>query len=741
MVIIPSQVEEIWQIIREWERFSELDETIGIPLCDTMKRMRAKAGDILFRQGTPMDSSLFLISGRLARDEGHSTPGPGNLISQPGSMVGIPSLLPMQWPYDIRVDSYSEFILIEQEYLLNFIRDRYGRVGCALPFQQLVQQYERLQSAFLRNRIFQDMSQKMLHTISRACTLQIYQGGTTVFRKGDASDHLLMIVSGRLQAVNQEANGAIRVLSEIGHGDSVGEIGLILDKPRLLTVRAVRDTMVARLSRKQFEEILVRYPKEINRAFSHFIVDHLSTGNSDHQPNRSRRRVFSIFPAHAGTHHLDVANNLKKALGNSGKTLLLNRSVLSDHLGSVNITDYGKFTIGSETIQELNDLEFDYDYLIYVVDSEITEWTRLCLRQSDHVLIVARAEDGPGLGDNEHALRDEGAHTADSSLILLHPEGTQQPSGTAGWLSKRRVENHYPVRSDQHGEEDIARMVRFLTNQAVGLVLGGGGARGFAHIGVIQALQEAGIPIDVVGGNSMGAFLAGQLVLERSPEKILRDTIDLALGGENLTLPMVSFFAGRKMAGGVKKLFGDAWIEDLWRPFFSVSCNLSRARTQIHSRGDLGFAVLASNSPAGLLPPQVEHGDLLVDGAILNNLPIDVLRAYPGVGTVIAVDVNIKEDLFADSETAGGLSGWKVLWRKLLPFTEPVAIPSVMEILNRAGTIGGQATRAGIGKDLADLYLEPPVHAFSLTAYRQGEEIAARSFTYSREQIALWQRR
>jgi NTE family protein/lysophospholipid hydrolase len=324
--------------------------------------------------------------------------------------------------------------------------------------------------------------------------------------------------------------------------------------------------------------------------------------------------------------------------------------------------------------------------------------------------------------------------------VLLHPAGASRPDSSAAWQAGRDLERTYVVRSGKQG--DYEHLARFLTGTAVGVVLGGGGARGFAHLGVLRAFGECGIPIDLVGGNSMGALIGAQFACDIPLDEILQRTQTLALGGERMTLPFVSLMAGKRIERDLRRMFGEINIEDLWRPYFAAACNLSRACTTVQDSGPLWRAVLASNSPAGLLPPVLHQGQLLVDGAILDNVPVDAMRSRLGTrlekrrgnGTIIAIDVDVRDDMLVDANLPR-LSPWNVV--KGYFSSGARSTPGIGEILYRAGHIGGLNQRSRT-MSLADRYLEPPVAEFTLMDYRRPVEIAEIGYRYAMQEIERW---
>ena len=275
-------------------------------------------------------------------------------------------------------------------------------------------------------------------------------------------------------------------------------------------------------------------------------------------------------------------------------------------------------------------------------------------------------------------------------------------------------------------------------------MLGGGGARGFAHLGVLRALEQAGIVVDLVGGNSMGALIGAQYACDVPLDEIRDRTIRFATGGEMPTVPVISLMSGKRVQRDLRKMFGERTVDAMWRPFFAAACNLSRACTTVQDTGPLWRAVLASNSPVGLFPPVLYNGDLLVDGAILENVPVGAMRVRLGTalekrrgnGTIIAIDVDVQDYMGVEP----GLTHLSA-WRKITGYFRAgvAASPGIADILYRAGHIGGINQRTQTIAQ-SDHYLEPPVASFPLMAYRQAAEIAEVGYRHAMQEIERWDR-
>lgn len=289
-------------------------------------------------------------------------------------------------------------------------------------------------------------------------------------------------------------------------------------------------------------------------------------------------------------------------------------------------------------------------------------------------------------------------------LVLLHPDGSRPPTGTARWLTAHEFTRAHHLREDRDG--DYQRLGRFLAGRAVGLVFAGGGAKGFAHLGVLRALKEEGVTVDLLGGTSIGAILAAAVASDWDG-----DRLNAALHGSFVAtnpandfqvLPFVSLVKGRKMERLLRRNLGEGGIEDLWLPFYCVSSNLTANTKAVHTRGPLWKALRASASIAGVFPPAVIDGQLHIDGGTFDNLPVDTARQLDA-GHVIACDITRTAHAAVGFEavpTAGRLLIDRLLGRRRY------RVPGMMATMMQAGFLSG-LERARTAATDADLFLQP----------------------------------
>jgi len=372
-------------------------------------------------------------------------------------------------------------------------------------------------------------------------------------------------------------------------------------------------------------------------------------------------------------------------------------------------------------------LERANDFVVYVSDARPSNWSKLCLRQADSLLLLAEldAEAHPW---RALAASQDHSPAAQSAEIILLKQNSAAPASCAEWLGQQPCRRHHVVRNSA----DVARVARLLTGRAVGVVLSGGGARGFAHIGVLRALSEAGLPVDAIGGTSIGAIVgAGWAAGWDYPEMVRRirrsfvDTNPL----NDYTLPFVSLVAGRKVSRLLREEFGAIEIEDLKLPFYCVSANLSSGQIAVHRRGELWLWLRASVAIPGVLPPVFKQKQVHVDGATINNLPVDVM--HEGLdGAVIGVDVGTDRGFATDLESTEVPSPWNIPgWLRARR-----SRINIMQILWRAGMINSTATTVG-QREQTDLLLRPPLEGIDMLDWRAFDRAVDLGYRYAAETL------
>ncbi|KAK6631772.1 hypothetical protein RUM43_013836 [Polyplax serrata] len=485
------------------------------------------------------------------------------------------------------------------------------------------------------------------------------ESGRAVYRQDSESDSTFIVLSGRLRSVITHSNMKKELVGEYGKGDLVGIVEMVTQTPRSTTVMAVRDSELAKLPEGLFNAIKLRFPIVVTRLIN--LLGHRLLGTKGQpgvglnpgagaRPSQVNFSTVAIVPISDDVPLTAFGFELYHALCAIGLTLRLTSDLIRKTLGSTIMDANNEYRLTSWLAQQ----EDQHKIALYQCDSSFTPWTQRCVRQADCILIIGLADKGPALGKMEKDVERLAVRTQ-KELVLLHRENTERPSNTVLWLNARTwVSSHHHIKcskrmfsrrsqfrinelykkvlmSEPNIHSDFSRLARWLTGTSVGLVLGGGGARGAAHIGMIKAIQEAGIPIDMVGGVSIGSFVGGLWAMEKNITTVTQKAREWSKKMTqwyrqilDLTYPVVSIFTGKDFNHTIYSTFGDINIEDLWIPYFNVTTDISASASRVHKHGNVWRYIRASMSLSGYMPPICDpvDGHLLLDGGYVNNLPV-----------------------------------------------------------------------------------------------------------------------
>lgn len=587
----------------------------------------------------------------------------------------------------------------------------------------------RIVEALTRQRLFRSMEPDLIEELAAGARFVDLRGGAVLFEPGAQPDAMYLVVTGRLRVELPDGQ-----FSDVGVDESVGDISVITNEVRTDRVIALRDSHLIRLQRQELLNALRQHPQSL-LDFGRIEIQRIRARRFDaDQRMRSRISNLAVLETRPGRGRREAVRRLSQALAAFGTVRLIDESAVDQALGQgFAAMPYGRNEANRELVRWLNEAETEADFLIYTASSEAPTWWRRCLRQADYVLMLADIEDQP---DPALPMLDEiKALKLKVPVAALFRRGPRSGRGEPqDWCAALGASAHFYWRMGE--DEDLMRVARQLVGVGNGLVLGGGGARGFAHIGLIRALDELGIPLDVFGGSSMGALIAALRASGLNALEIVREMRASFVEKNFLndyTLPRVGLIRGRRFLARMRDVFGDTRIEDLPAPYFCVSTNLTQGRCEVHRNGPLAMWIATSMAVPGVAPPVAWRGDFLADGAVINALPTDIMRDL-GRGPVIASSVS-SEGMIA----APGVEGPDP--EALFNWTHDTPRPSLFDILFRTATLtseSGNARRA----ELADVYLRMPVSHVSMfqweaidTLVRAGYEFAIRELANRREEL------
>jgi len=557
-----------------------------------------------------------------------------------------------------------------------------------------------------RTAIFRDLPESVFNSLLEALTWIQLPGGTELFQLGDEADALYVVLSGSLGAFKPDISGRMLQIGQIGPGETVGENALILDQARGATVRALRDTELMRLPRESFESFVRADPMAMLKLIR------FSLKRQDGSLNSGRLnlpRTFALVPHSNSSKARHFAREINEAAKSFGPSILIDEAAA---LG--------------QTASWFSEIEAVHRVVFYLADFSASEWTSLCLRQADALILIADGDDAPAPWVALSARSDKNTSRRPEHLVLAWPREVRHGQAAA-WRKFKPNARTWHVRWDP----DILRLTRHLLGEATALVLSGGGARGFAHLGVIKALREANVPIDAVGGTSIGAIIGAGVAHEWSFEEMRERYYRTFVRSNPLgdyTLPLVSLVAGRRVTKRLQSEYGETDIEDLAIPFFCVSANLSAGVAQVHSSGTLWRWLRASISIPGVLPPVLSNSEVFVDGGVINNLPVDVMSAMHR-GPIIGVDVGTEralKSMFNEFD----LPPW---WR-LLAQTRRRERPGILNVLLRSGMVNsGAAAEAAANR--STLFLRPPLASVEMLDWKSFQRAIDIGYDYATIQL------
>ena len=503
-------------------------------------------------------------------------------------------------------------------------------------------------------------------------------GGGTLFDEGSSSDAIYFLLSGTLGAFRRASDGRMEFIGHIRPGEPVGEMAMLAGEPHTNSVLAVRDSEVIKLPRSTFMK-LVRSTPEVMERLSRILLVRLRQNRRQNQ--RAEPKVFALT---AASPTID---------------LRLRARAIADSLARMGLS---AAIVGEEAERQgasyFDALEAANDVVILTSTIGDNRWFKLSLRQADRIWVLARPDAKP----SSPLLPDETSPAKTFRLIdvvLIEHSNGRKVSSPGEWIDAAGAARCFHWGGVQGGDCD--RLARVMAGKSVGLVLSGGGARAYAHIGMIRALRERGCPIDFVGGSSMGAVVAACVAMGWSDEEIdyrIRKAFVETNPLGDYTIPVISLVKGKRVDKRLQEHFGETKISEMQLPFFAISANLTDGAVRMHTRGKLRHALRATISLPGILPPFVDDGEVLVDGAVMNNFPVDIMRQTHR-GFIIGCDVarapeGLKASDFVDAPNFFG-------WVFQNGFSEA---PPIASLLMRTATV---SINPNANRDLTDILIIP----------------------------------
>ncbi|HKR89084.1 MAG TPA: patatin-like phospholipase family protein [Phenylobacterium sp.] len=493
--------------------------------------------------------------------------------------------------------------------------------------------------------------------------------GQQLYAAGDPAHELYLLRTGRLGVFRREAGAEPQFLGVIRPGEPVGEMSLLAAGPHSADVVALRDSELFTLPAEVFFAACER-DASVMTELARLMIQRTREEGPRNGAGGSEPSVFGFVP-----------------IGEPGSLRPLVEALAAEIVRlAYSVTVVGA-EAGAAPLEWYSEVERTHDFVLYVGETSEPGWTQWVSRQADRLFRIGRGDRPPPAWSNGQAAAPLQAEQL-VDLILLQPAGVRFPGGSEAWLDAAQPARLFHLRRD--APADVQRLARVLTGQSVGVVLSGGGARAYAHVGAIRALRERKVPIDFLCGVSMGAIVGAGVAAgwdDAELDRRIRAAFVESSPLDDIAFPILAMTRGTKVSERLYEHFGDAEIADLWLPFFCLSANLTTGAYHMHRRGPVWKALRASVALPGVMPPATDGDNVLVDGAVLKNYPADVMRAAQ-LGPIVGVDVSGERNITAD-DVARPESAWRWIrsgqWRKG---------PPIVSLLMRAATVS-------TGRDLA----------------------------------------
>jgi predicted acylesterase/phospholipase RssA/CRP-like cAMP-binding protein len=721
-------------LLRANPLFAELEAPALADLAARAELRAYPAGYNLIAQGEVAEALFVVAEGRLNASVRQGAEAPAHIGALgPGDMVGESALLGggrrtatviAETDCKMLILNRRAFdaVLAQHPELLDTVAD-------------LI--HQRARQARLRSLLEGHLPEEAIAAFLKRATWVYVSRGNTVFEDGDRAELFYLVVDGWLGDFARERKDMPPSLrGEHRRGDGFGELELMLGIPRTRTVRALRDCELVGYTKADFDELM--------RAWPDFFMELIRRLFAKVVPGHARRFTYptlkiGLLPLHPSIDVNDTARRLAAAVERAGGSVI--RAHLDLVATEIDVPDLEILPDGDPNWQRADlwiDRQTDrFSVVIIEAHARCDAWNVRAAAHVDHV-IGAAPGDAPldktflerFLCRNAtkatralRSMRQQGGMEEPPirrSLLMLHPPSTVLPSGTQTWIQAVDAERVFHIQGLRDGDFD--RVARLLGGRGFGLVLGGGGARGLAHLGVHRALTEAGIEADFIGGTSMGSIVAAQLARRLGWDDLVqlnRDCVGVNAFRE-YTLPMFALLRSRKISQLAQMVGGDTDITDLWLPYFAISADITNARMVVHEDGPLWRAIRASGSLPGIVQPVIEGSSLLVDGGIINNVPADVMRfRVGGAGRVIGVNVSPESELpMKHTEFPGP---WRSFGSAMVGRRD-ASVPNVFDILMRSLVLSSIDRMTQVQREI-DLLLSPDIQAYGVLDFEKMDEI------------------
>lgn len=560
--------------------------------------------------------------------------------------------------------------------------------------------------AFLE--LFEQVPKEDLELLLDDAAWVSFERGQLVMDGGSAEPAVYILRNGSFSTELSWTLEGLGTMARIEPGDIIGALGALSGAPLPVRVTAARNSVALRIPEQAFVRFLEASHRGLLRVTRH--INRWLVRGLRAEPAQRECTVVAFVALSAG---LDLEPAVRRMAA-----YLADQNLAVEFVNSANRPAKSAILSAMEAVS---------DVIFLVTSPADAAWTEMAIASCDRVVLMQAAGAAELPEPDITAICGPG-HKPTVDLVLVHPSTADKAEVPARWLGRADIEAYLHVRSDDSADREF--LARFLVGRAVGMVFAGGGARGFAHLGVVKAFQEAGIPIDMFGGTSMGAIIGAGIAAKWSIEHFLEKLHNLFAASSpvrDYTLPLVSIFRGRQVSKRLEFAFGNLDIEQMWRPFFCVSSDLTLGSQRVHRAGRLWRALRASSALPGILPPAILDGHVLVDGAITNNFPVDVMREMDR-GCIIGSNIRVDSHYISALENIELMSTWRLM-RTMR--NGPV---NIFSVISRTATISSRH-QTQYSCQLVDYLLEPASDDVSLLDWKSLHRVVERAYRSTAERL------
>ncbi|MGB1040950.1 MAG: patatin-like phospholipase family protein [Flavobacteriales bacterium] len=575
---------------------------------------------------------------------------------------------------------------------------------------------------------FSELDSDLVSNLLDKGKIVTYEPREEIITQGEFSKDVFLLITGKLKVSWKDEFQKETVINEISTGEFFGETPVFTGEARSATIFAARNSTLLKIEGTDFQEILDGSAK-LTKYLGATIIKRLQHSREDKERVKLKHIVIqSIDKQSESSVFID---NLETKLNRFGKVLHVSKK---DFYGEIKQVDENDFEeLSSKFNHWLYSQDKEHDFLLLESDFENTDWSKLCLGQADSIMLLGGQELSTELTEMENYLFNTKRvnEIIDVHLVVDSSNGGNI-SGISKLLGNRYIKNIFYHKSPS----DLGRIARFISGNSIKLVLGGGGAKGFAHIGVYKAMLELDIPVDFVGGTSIGSVIAASIAMGWSYEDLVEKAhqsfvVDKPL--KDFQWPIVSFLSGNKLEKIIHRNFGDKKIEELEIPFYAIAANLSKASTEILDKGKVSDAIRASISLPIFLPPFVKDNSLLLDGGIVDNLPYDHVQSL-AIGPTIGVDLSFLKVRELGYEK---IPSNKKIYLNKFSKKKKLPVPRIHQIMMSTLTLASNAKRIS-NSNKFDVYIKPNVSKYGFLKWDNFEALVEEGYQSSLPILKAW---